>query len=166
MPRFVAFSQSIYTYHPSYPGNHRLLTLHASDDGGLYYDVAYYACCVVAGNIWTQYQGKDPEQKEHPFLSESRDRSEPRATDNILRAKRYYFHVPKYAPDEPFPVIASFRHWQYPLATKLPHPWRGIPEEPLDVRRLGGDTYVVKIHDEPCRFTVEPTYVELGYVVP
>ncbi|KAI0842063.1 hypothetical protein F5Y06DRAFT_167050 [Hypoxylon sp. FL0890] len=112
-------------YHPGYPGTKPLLSLHASDDGGVDYTVAYYACCIVAGNKWSEAEGRKADRGENDaFLSRSaapKPIAIPR--DNIMRAKRYYFHVPGY-PNNRWPIVPNFNQWIFPK--KMPLPWRSL----------------------------------------
>jgi hypothetical protein len=73
--------------HPGYEFPHdTLLTLHAFDHpgGGIHHNTALVACAIIAGNHW------------HGYLTEMRDG--PRITaarDEVLRGRKYYFHVPE-----------------------------------------------------------------------
>ncbi|KAI1451344.1 hypothetical protein F4805DRAFT_463879 [Annulohypoxylon moriforme] len=83
----------INVYHPGYPDLDPLINLQATDDG-IFYPLLYYTCCVIAYNVWTE--NKRQNRKDEPFLSEFLDVDKTPATipDDILRGKKYYFHVP------------------------------------------------------------------------
>ncbi|KAI1779629.1 hypothetical protein F4818DRAFT_400007 [Hypoxylon cercidicola] len=111
-------------YHPSYPDLPPLLSLHASDGGGVHYSVVYYACCIIAGNVWDDDEGRNGDVR-FPYLSETR--SGPPIVippDDILRGKEYYFHVPKDRILGGYPVVPSFDYWVFP--DEMPKPWRSL----------------------------------------
>lgn len=118
-------------YHPGYPGSKPLLSFHASDNGGVDYTVVYYACCIVAGNVWAESEGRKLDRNEKDaFLSRS-VQATPIAIpkDNILRAKRYFFHVPNYE-DGPYPIVSNFNQWIFPAT--MPLPWRSLLQHDED----------------------------------
>ncbi|KAI0122213.1 hypothetical protein F4814DRAFT_438304 [Daldinia grandis] len=136
-------------YHPGYPNSNPLLSLNASDDGGIHYTVVYYACCIVAGNVWKPNEGRGRDEKE-PFLSLTR---KPKAIiipdDDILRNRRYYFHVPnsKY-PDSAEETVGDEN-------VKLPDaPPRESPPP------------AVMCHTEACRITGHLNGLDLAHIIP
>ena len=90
-----------------------LLSLPALDDGGIDFDTALAACCLVAGNRWRD-----------GFFSSDRGgaSSVARPHDGILREPHYFFHLS--GPlDPPYPVVPRFSHWRFPHGD-LPPPWQ------------------------------------------
>ncbi|KAI1473396.1 hypothetical protein F4774DRAFT_404679 [Daldinia eschscholtzii] len=120
--------KEVVIYHPGYAPPIKLLTLRASDYGSLDYGILYYACCIVAGNVWKPSEGRGA-QDEGPFFSSGRVGSESRIvfTDDLVPAGRYYFHVPPFTNDEPYPIVPSFHDWIYPNET--PKPWKALKIE-------------------------------------
>ncbi|KAI1765978.1 hypothetical protein GGR53DRAFT_464920 [Hypoxylon sp. FL1150] len=120
----------IQVFHPGYTPPYILLNLQTSDDGCLFYDIVYYACCIVAGNIWHSTEGG-----QGPFLSKSRDPSDNdrflRPGNDLVPSGIYYFHVPKDSRRDsaehhssPYPIIPTFDNWMFP--TSLPEPWQQL----------------------------------------
>lgn len=83
--------------HPGYTPQLRLLTLRASDYGSLEYGILYYACCIVAGNVWKPDEGRNG-LNTGPFFSKDRLGQDklilPESNRYLIPAGRYYFHVP------------------------------------------------------------------------
>ncbi|KAI1459957.1 hypothetical protein F4805DRAFT_419345 [Annulohypoxylon moriforme] len=50
-------TESVSIYHPAYATSHPLLRFQRSDNGGVDYGLVYYACCIIAGNIWKDDEG-------------------------------------------------------------------------------------------------------------
>ncbi|KAI1808178.1 hypothetical protein F4811DRAFT_503336 [Daldinia bambusicola] len=164
-------------YHPGYPNSSPLLSLSASDDGGIHYTVVYYACCIVAGNVWKEKEGRDKNQNE-PFLSENRS---PKPIDipgdDILRNKRYYFHVPDPAyPNYRYPIVTSFTYWIFPKS--LPAPWESLKPPltspanrteavtPSSAPPRGSPPPAVSCHTEACRVTGHLNGLDLAHIIP
>ncbi|KAI4859226.1 hypothetical protein F4820DRAFT_440440 [Hypoxylon rubiginosum] len=154
-------------YHPGYPNLPPLLSLHGSDGGGVHYSVAYYACCIIAGNVWDDDEGRNGDTNV-PYLSTSRD-GPPIAvpSDDILREKEYYFYVSKDQGDR-YPVVPSFDYWVFP--DKMPKPWRSLKAsrdnetpDPSDEERYspGGSA-----HMDSCRVTKSELAVDYARLVP
>ncbi|KAI1466472.1 uncharacterized protein F4812DRAFT_460742 [Daldinia caldariorum] len=80
------------------------------------------------GNVWKPGEGRGM-LDEGPFFSSGRIGSESRKvfTDDLVPAGCYYFHVPPFTNDEPYPIVPSFRDWIYPSET--PKPWRALKIE-------------------------------------
>lgn len=134
-------------YHPGYEIPIPLICLRACDEGGIDYGLVYYACRIIAGNIWTENEGQG---STGPFLSTSLNPSHPRFTpeNDIISPGRYYFHVPPYAKgklflwsnlfssfqsnllllDPPYPIVPDFDHWVFP--STLPKPWADLQIAP------------------------------------
>ncbi|KAI0096173.1 hypothetical protein F4776DRAFT_669576 [Hypoxylon sp. NC0597] len=75
-----AILRRIDIYHPAYDDLDPLLTLRASDNGGVHYNVAYYACCILAGNLWKENEGRStrssiPSAAQVLATNETSDRS-------------------------------------------------------------------------------------------
>lgn len=122
-PRVVEF------LHPAYPdGANLLLGLYALDDGGIDYDTAHAACCIIANNSWGL-----------GFLAERRPAADGRVTyepvprDQILSAASYYFCVGT-DPGFAFPIVTQFDDWEFPHDM-----WAGDDDDP-DGERGGMDT--------------------------
>ncbi|KAI1390299.1 uncharacterized protein F4822DRAFT_231791 [Hypoxylon trugodes] len=127
-------------HHPEfYPGG-ALSSQPACDGGGVHYTGLYYACCVVAGNIWHPMEGRDStkyEEYDHPFLSTSRDPSDREARltipdDEIIRpapiGKAYFFPVPSNTNHRRYAIVPSFDHRIPPdgVKIKIPAPWLSL----------------------------------------
>ncbi|KAF3064414.1 hypothetical protein GL218_01326 [Daldinia childiae] len=92
-----AVISAINIYHPGYPDTYNpLLRFLALDDGGVYYDLVYYACCIIAGNVGLETTKPGHITQAKAYLATS---SSSKATpitlpsDRILREKLYFFHV-------------------------------------------------------------------------
>ncbi|KAI2618154.1 hypothetical protein GGR54DRAFT_640720 [Hypoxylon sp. NC1633] len=172
-------SRTISIYHPGYSSFEPLLSLNASDDGGVHYTVAYYACCVITGNKWADSEGRPVEGRpagranNDAFLSKT---AEPNPInvpgDNILREKRYYFHVPGYA-DNRYPLVPCFEFWKFP--DTLPAPWRSLKSESDSdndsSENAGSETNsahtrrALNYHDEACRVTGDLNGLDMCHLV-
>ncbi|KAI1760737.1 hypothetical protein GGR53DRAFT_525780 [Hypoxylon sp. FL1150] len=115
-----------------HPGLQPLLTLHASDDGGIDYTAAYYGCCILAGSIWHEDEGRTCALvDDHPFLSgphkADREFRVKIPDDDILRGHRYFFHVPGFAMGL-YHVVPAFERWSFPDGEniKIPKPWDSL----------------------------------------
>ncbi|KAI0121500.1 hypothetical protein F4776DRAFT_219844 [Hypoxylon sp. NC0597] len=85
-------------YHPVYPSKYKpLAQFLALDDGGIDYDLAYYACCLLLDNAWTRAEAKRPYFSLTPVPKLAADRVA-RGPDGILPAGDYYFYDPEH-PD-------------------------------------------------------------------
>ncbi|KAI4858569.1 hypothetical protein F4820DRAFT_442211 [Hypoxylon rubiginosum] len=134
-------------YHPGYVNMPPLFTARASDDGGVHYNVAYYACCIIAGNVWHDDEGRTDDTLQPFFSSTPAPTSRiPAPADGILRGAEYYFQVPLHVDnygdgiieeisrtspydDVPYPIVPSFKHWDFPRT--IPRPWRNLPFYPV-----------------------------------
>ncbi|OTB17210.1 hypothetical protein K445DRAFT_310577 [Daldinia sp. EC12] len=153
-------------YHPGYPDLNPLLSLHASDDGGVHYTIAYYACCIVAGNIWKPDEGRTKKMDE-PFLSKTRKPTPiDIPEDDILRERRYYFHNPdtQYS-DFRYPIISSFDHWIFPA--NLPAPWESLRLSTSSASETTEDPPpAVTYHNEACRITAHLNGLDMAHMIP
>lgn len=71
--------------HPAYPDtNPALLRFNAVDDGGIDYDTAFLACCIITGNTWSRGWLAHRE-------TEGQFQRVDRLTDGVLRDSVYYF---------------------------------------------------------------------------
>ncbi|KAI8960864.1 hypothetical protein F5Y11DRAFT_328362 [Daldinia sp. FL1419] len=153
-------------YHPGYPDLNPLLSLHASDKGGIHYTLVYYACCIVAGNIWHEDEGR-LEKADTPFLSESRNPTPIKIPeDDILKGRRYYFHNPKY-PTGRYPIVSSFDRWIFP--DKLPAPWESLRPSLIPANETTQESEpppAVACHTESCRVTGHLNALDMAHIVP
>ncbi|KAI0122807.1 hypothetical protein F4814DRAFT_410010 [Daldinia grandis] len=181
-----AILSAINIYHPGYPDIYNpLLRFLALDDGGVNYDLVYYACCIIAGNVGIQPpeapQAKDHHARSHGAISESTrpeaylaTSSSPGATpvtppsDGILREKLYFFHVSSYL-DEPYPIVPVFNHWIFPHGN-LPRPWASLRIHPIPSERhriiphTGHDA--THVRDESCRISSSFCSVDQAHIIP
>ncbi|OTA62277.1 hypothetical protein K449DRAFT_465061 [Hypoxylon sp. EC38] len=161
-------------HHPGYPDFYPpLLSFLPFDDGGIDYDIAYYACCILAGNVWqrdedtTSTESQDEERKPKAYLATS---AKPSATpitrpaDGILRDKKYYFHVSTDS-NKPYPIIPTFSHWEFPHGN-LPRPWRSFPISPRgELTRISCNANVLT-RDKSCRVTQSAIASKYAHIIP
>ncbi|KAI1451351.1 hypothetical protein F4805DRAFT_473949 [Annulohypoxylon moriforme] len=160
-------------YHPGYPDLDPLLSLQAADDG-LFYPLLYYACCVVACNVWTENEGRH--RQDEPFISESPNPDMPPVTipdDDILRGNKYYFHVPGH-PNNRYPFYPNFEHWSFPES--IPNRFSTVnlsganeadrTEKTEQSTQSLASLPAVKLHNESCRFSGTWCGLELCHIVP
>ncbi|KAI2618747.1 hypothetical protein GGR54DRAFT_141673 [Hypoxylon sp. NC1633] len=149
-------------YHPGYRRLRPLISLRASDKGTIHYDVIYYACCITAGNKWSESEGKDGRGRDDAYLSRSRKHSDPAVdiSNNTIPAGKYYFHIPGYEK-APYPITTQFYHWCFP--SELPKPWRFLQLPNLGVEP---STTAVELHSESCRVTAERNMLNMCHIVP
>lgn len=162
VPRFLTLPL-VKIRHPSYPTNHKsLMEFLAVDNGGIDYDLAYYACCLLVDNAWIR------EESNRPYFSlipTPNGRFE-RPANGILPVNVYYFHDPLY-PTLPYPITPGFRHWSFPH-NNLPPPWRNLNIAPVPAHksmRAGGREAIIA-RDECCRMTLALSSVEKAHIVP
>ncbi|KAI1271415.1 hypothetical protein F5Y07DRAFT_404391 [Xylaria sp. FL0933] len=140
--------KNIYIRHPGYPKAPALAVFAASDEGGIHYNMVYYACCIIACNVWHADEGRSLD-KETPFLSETSALNPievPR--DNILQT--------------PYPVTPNFDNWKFPPA--IPVPWSSL-EVPTFAELSTPDVSRVT-HVESCRVTRSLVPVEQSHIIP
>ncbi|OTB17378.1 hypothetical protein K445DRAFT_316014 [Daldinia sp. EC12] len=126
----------VQVFHPEYKPAYPLLSLRATDDGALCYIIIYYACCIIAGNIWDASEGRTT----GPFLSTSSDPSTAQRyipQNYVIPAGTYYFHVPKSSRidsnhTQPYPIVPNFHDWVFPES--VPQPWRDVANNSPDRR--------------------------------
>ncbi|OTB14860.1 hypothetical protein K445DRAFT_318770 [Daldinia sp. EC12] len=84
--------------HPGYPSRYKpLMEFLALDNGGIYYDLAYYACCLVVDNAWIRPEADRPYFSLTSKPQDAVDRIV-RPDDGILPTNVYYFIDPTF-PD-------------------------------------------------------------------
>ncbi|XXG99541.1 hypothetical protein Hte_005880 [Hypoxylon texense] len=179
----VKLLRHIDIYHPGYPGMKPLLSFNSSDNGGVDYTIVYYACCIVAGNIWNDSEGRNHTKKhrnrtkDDPYLSKTMKQVPmPIPDDDIIPPGHYFFHVPKIAC---YPFYPNFDQWVFP--EQIPKPWaylqsrheedepgtdNGRYAEPSSEELLSEPPSGRDFPAEPCRITGHPCGIELGHVVP
>ncbi len=110
--------------HPAFPTK-SLIRLGSSDGSaespGLDYSVIHAICAVIAGNSWDGYFTK----AEDIYNGEAAARGPRVPRDQIIPPGRYFFHVPSY-PDGRYPVVPTFRAWQFPH-DNIPALWNTLP---------------------------------------
>ncbi|KAI0835617.1 hypothetical protein F5Y06DRAFT_305845 [Hypoxylon sp. FL0890] len=166
LPRYLT-APFVSIRHPYYPINHKaLMEFLAFDNGGIDYDLAYYACCLLVDNAWIR------EEADRPYFSliPTPNGRFTRPADGILPANVYYFHDPLYAdPTVPYPITPSFAHWSFPHGN-LPPPWcnldiASVPTHKSSSMRAGGREAIIS-RDECCRMTLALSGVEKAHIVP
>ena len=107
--------------HPHYraPTN-VLLDLLAPDgpDGGLEYGFALTACAVIAGNRWDGFFTNEVDGTPLQF-----------AHGDIMPKGEYYFRIKGSTPEDPYPIIPTFREWPFPH-NDLPPSWADSIQPP------------------------------------
>ncbi|EJT71150.1 hypothetical protein GGTG_10410 [Gaeumannomyces tritici R3-111a-1] len=108
-------------FHPAYPQTVPLLQLGAFEPGGgIDFDFAWTACCIVTGNTFAiGWLAKK--------VSGAFDRIA-RPDDGILRDPAVFFCVGDDANSK-YPVVPTFDHWEFPH-DKLLAPWNNLHIEP------------------------------------
>ncbi|POR32602.1 Uncharacterized protein TPAR_07172 [Tolypocladium paradoxum] len=167
-PRAVRFR------HPAYPSSAPdLLVLRAADgDGGLDFDVALTACCIVANADWD-----DGHLAQKTLAGDHVLQRVDRPQDGLLRGREYFFCVEGRDPSLfKYPVIPSFHHWRFPHGGfdedgeplgNLPPPWRNlrlpafVPPRPT----LKGPAAAMD-RDITCRVSGYMDAVEKAHLVP
>ncbi|OAA66551.1 hypothetical protein SPI_01127 [Niveomyces insectorum RCEF 264] len=166
-PRAVRFR------HPAYPDSTPdLLVLMAADgDGGLDYDLALAACCIVAGVHWDGGYLAQKALGNHDLQRVDRPH------DGLLRAREYFFCVDGQDPSFKYPVVPSFHHWRFPHGGfdgvggtprgSLPLPWRDLrfPDFTPPRPTLKGPAAAMD-RDITCRVTGHMNAVEKAHLVP
>ncbi|KAI0486784.1 hypothetical protein F4859DRAFT_466901 [Xylaria cf. heliscus] len=154
--------KSIFIYHPAYPKSRALAVFAACDEGGVHYNVVYYACCIISCNVWSDDEGRN-RSSDTPFLSETPDPNPITVPDdNILLSPHYWFHVPNYNTENPYPVTPNFYHWKFPPS--IPKPWRDLKIP--DFADLGSPEVSRLTHNESCRVTRSLIAVEQSHIIP
>ncbi|KAI0835339.1 hypothetical protein F5Y06DRAFT_299757 [Hypoxylon sp. FL0890] len=171
---------SINIYHPGYSKEYSpLLRFLALDDGGIDYDLVYYACHVITGNVYLEEEQTTSdtvrnEEASSPksYLAESSDvlTATPliRPPDGILRKKTYYFHV-RTDSEDPYPIIPTFSHWMFPHG-KLPRPWRSLRIYPIPYSKIRvlpkASSDATHTRDESCRISRSFCALEQAHIIP
>ncbi|KAI0179784.1 hypothetical protein GGR52DRAFT_568554 [Hypoxylon sp. FL1284] len=179
-------------YHSNYPGMKSLISFNCSDDGGVDYNIAYYATTLLAGNMWKESEGRN-----HTVKHEDRDdgdcyfsrtlKPEPIEVprNDILPAGVYYFFVPGH---DDYAIFPNFDQWKFP--SEMPVPWSQLKAQrsnPLFDVEPGTDgglyaaSSAAEIVDRPgepplevandfpneaCRITGFPSGLSLAHVIP
>ncbi|KAK3367396.1 hypothetical protein B0T24DRAFT_635758 [Lasiosphaeria ovina] len=164
-PRAVRFR------HPAYPSSApNLLVLMAADgDGGLDFDVALTACCIVADADW------DDGYLAQASAGNNLQRID-RPQDGLLDGLEYFFCVKERDPLFRYPVIPSFHHWRFPHGSfdengtphgNLPPPWKNLrlPEFAPPRPTLKGPAAAMD-RDITCRVSGYMDGVEKAHLVP
>ncbi|AEO62005.1 hypothetical protein MYCTH_2312885 [Thermothelomyces thermophilus ATCC 42464] len=156
-PRAVRFR------HPAYPSSAPdLLVLMAADGGGLDFDIALTACCIVAGVGWDDGYLAQKDLTEDAIFQQVN-----RPNDGLLHGSEYFFCVKGHDPSSfKYPVIPSFHHWRFPHGN-LPPPWRNLqlPEFILPRPTLKGPAAAMD-RDITCRISGYMDAVEKAHLVP
>ncbi|KAI1482854.1 hypothetical protein F4774DRAFT_252382 [Daldinia eschscholtzii] len=148
--------------HPNYNSDFPMILLRTTD-GGVQYLIAYYACCIVANNVWQEDEGRDLQNADGPFLSTSKDPSD-RITipsDDLLPAGTYFFHVPSF-PNGDYPIVPTFDDWELPA--EIPLPWRAV-ESPYERPRKKPAPNTAEGFS-PCYITDYRDGVKSAFIIP
>ncbi|KAI1091179.1 hypothetical protein F5B19DRAFT_493708 [Rostrohypoxylon terebratum] len=144
-----------------------LLYFPTFDDGGIDYNLAYLACCILVGNAWPR-SGDD---SNCPYLAESCDRTAPRVSrppDGILRKSSYYLFVPA-CPKSEFPITPNFSNWVFPHGN-LPDIFRDIVIHPVPWHKVQNMSRVkseaIAARDECCRVTQAFSGSQWAHIIP
>ncbi len=147
--------------HPHYraPTN-VLLDLLAPDgpEGGLEYGFAHAACAVIAGNRWDGF-----------FTHEVNGTPLRFAHGDIMPKREYYFHTEDSSPEDPYPIIPTFRDWSFPH-NDLPPPWADSiqPLSPTSGRSYAPSNFstAVIIQNITCRMSNFEEGTEAAHLCP
>ncbi|KAI2466465.1 hypothetical protein F4781DRAFT_405612 [Annulohypoxylon bovei var. microspora] len=163
--RREGLKQFVEIYHPGYEQPTALVSLGAHDTHGLFYGIAYYTCCIITGNTWTEDEGTTGPHFSKPNPTDdsisSYERFKP--VNDILPPGRYFFHVPAHTGETPYPIIPNFQEWQFP--SRLPKPWRGLQVQPPTSSRNN-------VHSPcdspmaPCCMTAHLSSLQTSHVMP
>ncbi|KAI1093369.1 hypothetical protein F5B19DRAFT_501202 [Rostrohypoxylon terebratum] len=156
-------------FHSGYPlGYSPLLYFPALDDGGIDYNLAYLACCILVGNSWPR---DERDNTNCPYLAESSDPAAPHLTrplDGILRKSSYYLFVPA-CPQPQFPVTPNFSNWLYPHGN-LPDIFRDITIQSVPWHKIQNTPRIiaeaVASRDECCRVTQAFSGSQHAHIIP
>jgi HNH endonuclease len=145
--------------HPGYDDQFNILcTLPAADNGGVHFGTALTACGIIANN---SFNGWFARERDAP--------PEQRDWDSVLLGNKFYYFVsnnpdgmiPDLAraltltiPDRYYPVVPSFKEWQYPQT--LPREWADLRISQLD----GSST------DTSCRLSLKESGMDSAHIVP
>ncbi|KAL9595273.1 MAG: hypothetical protein Q9219_006549 [cf. Caloplaca sp. 3 TL-2023] len=111
-------SQTVTICHPGYHEAADILISFAAFDGkhgGICHNTALIACGIIAGNFWDGCFTKDAIGEEVVTSS---------SCDGVLPPGTYYFQLPTFSVDQPYPIVPIFRHWRFPHQN-LPPSWAG-----------------------------------------
>ncbi|KAL8728303.1 MAG: hypothetical protein Q9181_005386 [Wetmoreana brouardii] len=111
----VDLAHKVTICHPGYRDAADDLISFAAFDGprgGLFYDTALIACGIITANHWDGWFSKDIKGEE--IISRA-------ACEGVLPPGLYYFQLPT-LNHQPYPVVPTFRHWQFPHQN-LPPSW-------------------------------------------
>ncbi|KAL8407557.1 hypothetical protein RB594_006401 [Gaeumannomyces avenae] len=149
-------------FHPAYPQTIPLLRLGAFEPGGgIDFDFALTACCIVTGNTFAiGWLAKK--------VSGALERIA-RPDDGILRDPTVFFCVGNDANSK-YPVVPTFDHWEFPH-DKLPAPWNNLHIEPYTPPNTSGLTSTdgktaVLYRDVRCQISGHLDAVESAHLVP
>jgi len=144
--------------HPAYPDtNPALLRLNAVDDGGVDYDIAFVACCIVTGNTWARAWLATRD-------ADGRLQRAARPPDGVLREATYYLCLGADVAEQ-YPVLPSFDHWRFPH-NGMPAPWSGVTIPPAPPNAFLKHKIAAAARDGSCRITARVDACEVGHLVP
>ncbi len=149
--------------HPAFP-TILLIRLDSSDGSaespGLDYSMVHTICAVIAGNSWDGYLTK----ADDIHGGEAAARGPRVPDDQIIPPGRYFFHVPSY-PDGRYPVVPTFRAWEFPHEN-LPAPWNTLPLQARADEASSHFSTQVRNNNQSCRITELQVGVEVAHLVP
>lgn len=150
----------IHICHPHYPTKTNVIfDLFAPDhpDGGLQYDFVMVACGVVADNRW---DGWLTETLDGPALSI--------LPDEVLRKGRYYFFLPDSTSEHPYPVVPSFKEWEFPHENMPPSWTSRNPPTPTAMRLHPASSLYpnLLLRDNSCRMSACVEGSQVAHICP
>lgn len=149
-------------FHPAYPQTVPLLQLGAFEPGGgIDFDFALTACCIVTGNTFAV--GWLAKKVSGAFERIARP------DDGILRDRAVFFCVGD-DPTSKYPVVPTFDHWEFPH-DKLPAPWNNLHIEPYIPPNTSSLTLMdgkiaALVRDGRCQISGHLDAVESAHLVP
>ncbi|KAI9729814.1 MAG: hypothetical protein M1834_006562 [Cirrosporium novae-zelandiae] len=137
--------------HPGYTEPQNTLFLLPAPDhpqGGFHHETILTASGIIAGNRWDGFLSmtKRPDRIELPL-------------DGILRHQKYYFHVPGFDEEDPYPVVPTFREWLFPH-DNLPPSWNA-----LQTFEFFPET-AVRARDGICRMSCYKLALQVAHLCP
>ncbi|KAH7202951.1 hypothetical protein BKA60DRAFT_498849 [Fusarium oxysporum] len=147
--------------HPAYPTENALLSLAAFDGenkDGIDYDVACWACGIVANNSWASGWLATKQGDEYQWVN--------KPEDGILRQREYYYFTGDHPASYRYPVIPSFDHWRFPH-NNLPDLWKNATiSRPPPFSAVSNNRDAVVFRDVSCRISGHSRATEVAHLVP
>ncbi|CVL09234.1 uncharacterized protein FMAN_14327 [Fusarium mangiferae] len=147
--------------HPAYPTENALLSLAAFDGenkDGIDYDVACWACGIVANNSWASGWLATKQGDEYQRVN--------KPENGILRQREYYYFTGDHPASYRYPVIPSFDHWRFPH-DNLPDLWKDATiSRPPPFSAVSNNRDAIVFRDVSCRISGHSRATEVAHLVP